>query len=316
MPGQRAGQKVRSHLAVSAEDRNEKEILEILNGEKTTPYLFGRIETNLGAYFRVKIHDGRVLRDAQASPRGLFRHRKAHMRFHKDEIVVLEGSIDESMADTERAAKKALIYEIIAKLSKKQAQILYRRGLIHKSVYTAPSANGDDDLDDIIDYGEVDEEEELDSDEEREITRGGRGSGGKKKSAGGGTGAAAAATARVREQLDAEAYADQVAGDIAAEEDAERIADGLGLTEEDIAAATGGSGAQWDTPVPGSEAAMAASRAAAAAKAAQGPGGAAYQQGQEEEEENTNADNGWVPGVMKTKDRWDDSDSELDIDDI
>lgn len=308
MPGQRAGQKVRSHLAVSAEDRNEKEILEILNGEKTTPYLFGRIETNLGSYFRVKIHDGRNLRDAQASPRGLFRHRKAHMRFHKDEIVVLEGSIDESMADSERAAKKALIYEIMAKLSKKQAQILYRRGMIHKSVYTAPSANGDDDLDDIIDYGEADEEEEeLDSDEEREITRGGRGSGGKKKSAGGGTGAAAAATARVREQLDAEAYANQLASDIAAEDDAEHIADGLGLTEQDMAGAGGGGGAQWDTPVPGSEAAM------AAAKAAKGPGAAVYK---EEEEETMNAGNDWVPGNLKTKDRWDDSDSELDIDDI
>jgi hypothetical protein len=313
MPGQRAGQKVRSHLAVSAEDRNEKEILEILNGEKTTPFLFGRIETNLGAYFRVKIHDGRTLRDAQASPRGLFRHRKAHMRFHKDEIVVLEGSIDESMTDTERAAKKALVYEIIAKLSKKQAQICYRRGMIHKSVYTAPSANGeDDDIGDLIDYGEG-EEEELDSEEEREITRGGRGSGGKRRAAGGGAGAAARATAIVREQLDAETYAEQVQGEAVggeegAAEDLEAMADGLGMGGE------GGEHSQrkkddlWDTPVPGS--------AAATAAAATKPVVPSSQEDTTFDEHAEDNAESWTMNTLKTKDRWDDSDSELDIDDI
>lgn len=310
MPGQRANQKVRSHLAVSAEDRNDKEVLEILNGEKTTPFLFGRIETNLGAYFRVKIHDGRTLRDAQASPRGLFRHRKAHMRFHKDEIVVMEGSIDESMTDLERSVKKALIYEIIAKLSKKQAQILYRRGMIHKSVYTAPSANGENnDVDDLIDYGDEEEgEEELDSEEEREITRGGRGSGGKKRVAGGGTGAAARATAVVKEQIDAEEYAQQVEG-VQAEgeeggvEDFEAMADGLGMGGEKR-----GKDDMWDTPVPGSAAALAAAASTSA-----------HEEEKEKEEDKADEfadERAWAVKDLKTKDRWDDSDSDFDIEGI
>lgn len=306
MPGQRAGQKHRNHLAVSAEERNLKEISDILNGKRETPVVFARVEQNLGAYFRVKIHDGKTLRDAQASPRGLFRQRKAHMIFHAGEIVALEGSIDQSMTDLERSCKTALIYEIVAKLSKKDAQQLFRRGLIHRSVYQKQDDSGE--MDDLFDYEGHEEEEEEFSEDEKEAARGGRGSGGKKKQAGGGVGAAGTAKARVKEEMDATEFANEDAAKegYTGEEDYAGMAEGLGVSKSNAL--------DWNTPVPGSAEAVAEAEAAAAAATGMALYEESENQGNAQElEEDLHA---WKKEQTKVKDRWDDSDSDLDIDAI
>lgn len=309
MPGQLANRQHRNHLAISAEDRNAKEIYAIMNNENTVPVIFGRIDANLGSYFRMIIFDGRTTRQVQASPRGLFKQRKAHIRFYVGDIVAMEGEINQTMTDSERAAKKALIYEIVAKFNKKEAQILYKSGRIHKSVYKRDIEEDDDEL---FDYGnQSSDEEEVDTDEEHELNRGGRGSGGKKKQMGGGVGQAGRAHVVVKEALDDEAYKNT----IHAEDDGDDIAGNMGLKEGEGGVVFSG-GPDWgDAPIPGSAAAAASQggehsiQNAVQVQASEGE--------QEDEHADEHAEDSWNQSKMKIYDNWEDaSDNELDIDNI
>ena len=147
-----AHKKTMSKVAQSAEKKNKMAVSQV--GENT---VFARINTNLGSYFRLTCHDGEKAVELLGSPRGLFKQRKAQIRFSRDDIVILSSM----------PSYASEISEIIALLGKKDAQDLYKEGRIHKSVYQAPSSFGptvsEETEDDFFDYAEVKEavEEEI-----------------------------------------------------------------------------------------------------------------------------------------------------------
>jgi hypothetical protein len=97
------------------------------------------------------------------SPRGLFKTRRANIRFSTNDIVVLS-----KMPET--TSKQQQIHEIIALLDRESAQSLYDTGRIHKSVYVAPDPTGAEDNSDafVFDYsaagGNAEAEAEADVD--------------------------------------------------------------------------------------------------------------------------------------------------------
>jgi hypothetical protein len=244
MPGKKNTTKPRGAMAEAANDKNERAIAAVLAGG---PAHFARVEKNLGSYFKLIYHDGHALhQDIQGEPRGIFSARgKVRVRIAAGDIVLLEGI---QRLPEARARGKTLIVEIVGRLSKKEAQHLYRAKRISKDVY---GTGGEDagELDDLFDYGGEDEEDAADSEEEdveiqANIKRGkvirarkmvstaekstGRGSGGATGRGAGGGRQSAANTAK--EQLDAAAYASGVRlEEDFAEEDLEALADGLGV---------------------------------------------------------------------------------------
>ena len=152
-----AHKKTMNKVAQSAVKKNNMISVSIEKGEMPDA-VFARIDSNLGSYFRLTYHDAEKEKSIQilGSPRGLFKQRKAQIRFSTDDIVIL-SSVPTRGTD---------ISEIIALLDKKDAQDFYKKGLIHKSVYNAPDRFGlsgkvtETVVDDIFDYtGDVSDDE-------------------------------------------------------------------------------------------------------------------------------------------------------------
>jgi hypothetical protein len=141
-----------SKVAKSADKKNAEVISKL--GEDA---VFARVNANLGSYFRLTCYDGDKTVELLGSPRGLFKQKKAQIRFARDDIVVLSSM----------PSRGSDISQIIALINKKEAQELYKDGRIHTSVYKAPlafGAEGEAVSDDIFDRSE-EVEGELDVDE-------------------------------------------------------------------------------------------------------------------------------------------------------
>ena len=138
-----------------AQSASKKNAILISQLHTMSDVVFARIGSNLGSYFRITCHNGENTVELLGSPRGLFKQRRAQIRFTRDDIVVLSGM----------PSRASDISEIIALLGKKEAQQLYKDGRIHKSIYQAPPSFGEtvpEDLngnDDIFDYTDVADEE-------------------------------------------------------------------------------------------------------------------------------------------------------------
>jgi hypothetical protein len=146
-PKMPAHKKMMSKVAQSASNKNKMVVSQL--GEDA---IFARVNSNLGSYFRLTVHDGEKMVELLGSPRGLFKQRKAQIRFARDDIVVLSSM----------PSRASEISEIIALLAKKDAQELYKDGRIHKNVYQTPPAFGaapPEEADDFFDYTDVVEEE-------------------------------------------------------------------------------------------------------------------------------------------------------------
>lgn len=130
----------------SAHQKNDAVIREIFRDDATPP-LFARVSGNNGHYFRLTIHDGGQTLEILGSPRGLFKTRRANIRFSTNDIVVLSKM-------PESTSKQQQIHEIIALVDRESAQSLYDSGRIHKSVYVAPDPTGAEDNSDafVFDY--------------------------------------------------------------------------------------------------------------------------------------------------------------------
>jgi hypothetical protein len=141
-----AHKKRTSAFSKSAHKKNDAVIREIFRDDATPP-LFARISGNNGHYFRLTIHDGGQTLEILGSPRGLFKARRANIRFSTNDIVVLNKM-------PEATSKQQQIHEIIALLDRESAQSLYDSGRIHKSVYLAPDPTGTQDNSDafVFDY--------------------------------------------------------------------------------------------------------------------------------------------------------------------
>ena len=141
-----ANKKRTSAFSKSAHQKNDTIIREIFRDD-TTQHLFARVSGNNGHYFRLTIHDGDQTLEILGSPRGLFKTRRANIRFSTNDIVILS-----KMPET--TSKQQQIHEIIALLDRESAQSLYDSGRIHKSVYVAPDPTGAEDNSDafVFDY--------------------------------------------------------------------------------------------------------------------------------------------------------------------
>jgi hypothetical protein len=122
-----AHKKTISKVAQSASKKNATVVSQL--GDDA---IFARVDSNLGSYFRLSCHDGIKMVEILGSPRGLFKQRKAQIRFSRDDIVILSSM----------PSRSSEITEIIALLGKKEAQELYNDGRIHKNVYQAPLSFG------------------------------------------------------------------------------------------------------------------------------------------------------------------------------
>lgn len=140
-----AHKKTMSKVAQSASKKNTEVVAQL-----GADAVFARVNANLGSYFRLTCFDGVKEVEILGSPRGLFKQRKAQIRFARDDLVVLSSM----------PSRASEISEIIALLGKKDAQDLYNDGRIHKSIYQAP-CSGEEVTDDIFDY--ADEEVNIDS---------------------------------------------------------------------------------------------------------------------------------------------------------
>ena len=300
MPGKKNTSKPRGAMAEAANDKNERAIQAVLGGGEAH---FARVEKNLGSYFKLIYHDGTALHlDIQGEPRGIFSARgKVRVKISAGDIVLLEGV---QRLPEAKARGKTLIVEIIGRLSKKEAQHLYRAKRIHKQIYGSSGDEGGI-LDDLFDYGGEDEDvadsEEDEVEIQANIKRGkvirarkmvstaekstGRGSGGIQGRGGGGGRTVNA----VREALDAAAYGRAEAAGAGEEDeeiDLDAMAEGLGAS----------------APRPKKIAPEAATEPAAAASA--------LPKETEIWEEETPALN------LKSYENWEDAADELDIDAI
>lgn len=122
-------------MAISAEKKNKDLVMKIIGGKEA---VFARIDANLGSYFRLTIHNGNTPIQILGSPRGLFKQRKAQIRFSRNDIVLLECMPTGST-----------ISEIVGLVSKAEAKELYKEGRIHKAVYSE---------EDVSDFFEQEEE--------------------------------------------------------------------------------------------------------------------------------------------------------------
>lgn len=147
-----------SAFSKSAHQKNDAVIQEIFR-EDATQHLFARVSGNNGHYFRLTIHDDDQTFEILGSPRGLFKTRRANIRFSTNDIVVLS-----KMPET--TSKQQQIHEIIALVDRESAQSLYDSGRIHKSVYVAPDPTGAEDNSDafVFDYSADNAKEEADVD--------------------------------------------------------------------------------------------------------------------------------------------------------
>ena len=112
----------KNQMAISAEKKNKDLVMKIIGGKEA---VFARIDANLGSYFRLTIHNGNTPIQILGSPRGLFKQRKAQIRFSRNDIVLLECMPTGST-----------ISEIVGLVSKAEAKELYNEGRIHKAVYS------------------------------------------------------------------------------------------------------------------------------------------------------------------------------------
>jgi hypothetical protein len=146
-----AHKKTISKMAKSASKKNTAVITNLSDDS-----IIARIDANLGSYFRLTYHDNTKTIQILGSPRGLFKQRKAQIRFSANDLVVLSGIPSASSE----------ISEIIALLSKKDAQDLYKDGRIHSSIYTTGQKEGVSPEDDFFDYTEktADADAEVDID--------------------------------------------------------------------------------------------------------------------------------------------------------
>lgn len=140
-----AHKKTISKMAKSASKKNSAVITNLSEDS-----IIARIDANLGSYFRLTYHDNTKPIQILGSPRGLFKQRKAQIRFSANDLVVLSG-IPSASSD---------ISEIIALLSKKDAQDLYKDGRIHSSIYTTGQKEGVSEEDNFFDYAEAEPEAE------------------------------------------------------------------------------------------------------------------------------------------------------------
>ncbi len=139
-------------MAQSAQKKNTALIAHITDNSSGDT-LFARIDANMGSYFRLTIHDGITTTQLLGSPRGLFKQRRAQVRFATNDIVILGGMPSGSQ-----------VSEIIGLLDKASAQDLFKQGRIHKSVYTPLDSSGTAEaaVEDIFDYGDAEEANEVD----------------------------------------------------------------------------------------------------------------------------------------------------------
>jgi len=149
MPGVKNTTKPQSRYAKAANSKNEKAIDAAISGEGS----FGRVEKSLGnRQFHVRFHNGKEPIQLLAVPRGVFSAGgKARVIISVGDIVLLDGLQD---------MKKDLIVEITGRLEKKQAQQLFKSGRIHKTIYSTDEEVADD----LFDYQEKPEDEEVDVD--------------------------------------------------------------------------------------------------------------------------------------------------------
>ena len=118
----------KNQMAISAEKKNKDLVMKIIGGKEA---VFARIDANLGSYFRLTIHNGNTPIQILGSPRGLFKQRKAQIRFSRNDIVLLECMPTGST-----------ISEIVGLVSKAEAKELYKEGRIHKAVYSEEDVSG------------------------------------------------------------------------------------------------------------------------------------------------------------------------------
>jgi len=133
-----------NRISCSVEKKNSQMVDKIISG--STEFIFGRVEANLGSYFRLVVQGtgsgagagagAGAATTILASPRGLFKQRKAQMRFSKGDIVIVSAS----------ASAGSSISEIIGRLPPAAVQELRKAGRIHSSI-VAESVT-----DDIFDY--------------------------------------------------------------------------------------------------------------------------------------------------------------------
>lgn len=151
MPGQKIGMQ-KSHLAVTVEKRTKELVRNLLTNDDDD-VIYGRVETNLGTYFRVKIHDGKQVREILAAPTGLLRKRKTGVRFGKGDFILVEG-------DLSVPPGKERPFEMTALLDKKDVQTLYKTGKIHEAIYKSTEDESGAPVDDIFDYSGEQEEDD------------------------------------------------------------------------------------------------------------------------------------------------------------
>jgi hypothetical protein len=340
MPGKAAHRqnKPSGHLSQHAKDKNDVSVDALFEGD--TSKFVARIAANRGPYFQLVFHDGQEANDSilLGSPCGAFvaggkRKCKVRIRLGKDDIVVVEGC--ERFKDAKTRGKQ-LVVEITGKLSRKEAQQLYRDGRIHSSVYKKPLTGSEEaEDDDLFDYGEEDEEGDSDEEDEDRATRTKRGmcatrvkAGGKKTTAniksrqdaaeGGGPGGREKKKDVLADALAATEYAAAVGGAGAGEEEdhSAEIADMLGMSggeKKPVPPTT----AVTSEEAPAAPAAAIAGRRVHFAEAAAPPEewGAALLDAGGAARRNQEEDDGWRADVRKgaVPDNWED---ELDIDAI
>lgn len=231
MPGHAAHRqsKPMGRLAKHAKEKSHKSVDALFDGDEHK--FVARIGANRGSYFQLVYHDGSQATDSLllGSPCGAFiagGKKKCKVRVHLSvgDFVVVEGC---ERVEEAKLRGRPLVVDITGKLSKKEAQQLYRDGRLHATVYKNSS---DDAADDLFDYDSEDDVDAESEEDEAEAYSGRRGGGGaasgksaaaaKKRtvtiksrqdaaaaSSGGGAGGAAA-NHLLKDQIEANAYAD------------------------------------------------------------------------------------------------------------
>lgn len=133
----------KGRLAVSAENKNNRLISVIMKDSESTP-IFARIEANLGPCFRMVFYDreARTCKQIMGEPRGLFRQRKARIRFATGDLVILSEIPTGSVKMT----------EIIGHVQPEEAQELYESGRIHKDIYNSSKDDSATEQDQLFDF--------------------------------------------------------------------------------------------------------------------------------------------------------------------
>jgi hypothetical protein len=219
MPGFKNTQKRTGRKAVAASAKSDRNITAVLNGSRTG--VFARIEKNMGSYFQLIIHDGtKPVTDVLGSPCGTFNSGgKVRLFMSAGDVVLIEGL--ESLGDA-KARGRRLIVDIVGKLSKKDAQVLYRAGKMHRSVYRGIEES--DATDDLFDFDAESNWGDSDIEEDDGLLVNSNATKKKKKhttgnAAAAATGSAAAAKVLVKEHLEATEYAKASADTLDDEED-------------------------------------------------------------------------------------------------